>query len=301
MKKKSMFIVLIVLVLIAVVCTITYFCFKNINGFDNSKNLKETDSAYFKISQDGTISLDEDYRGGGIYNNELPQEIIIPEKINGITVKRLSDGMFSGCSSVKVISIPKTLTMNEIPKSCFSGCSNLEKIIIPDNIANSISTVSSFAFCNCEKLEEINLPNVMCVEEWAFHGCTTIKKITISDNLGEAAIQNMDNLEELTIVCTSTDKIYELFYNMYSDSHKSSSQFVFSGTKNIKRISLKNISMYNVPLSDVLTNVWWISCVNNFNNDNCMEVGLEKEIYDTLESYQLQVDGSCLNIVPIND
>ena len=59
---------------------------------------------------------------------------------------------YYGCMSLKVISIPSSVT--SIGEDAFCGCSSLKEINIPD----SVTSIGDGAFNSCESLKEINIP-----------------------------------------------------------------------------------------------------------------------------------------------
>ena len=66
--------------------------------------------------------------------------------------------------------------MTQIRKGVFSGCTNLKSIVIPD----SVTTIGEEAFKGCSGLQSIALPDsVTTIGEEAFDGCTNLKSIVI--------------------------------------------------------------------------------------------------------------------------
>ena len=111
-----------------------------------------TDEIYFDITDDGVISLKPEYRGAcasekadylyglsdngvnedGSRNAELPEEIVIPEIINGIAVKALAKAMFMGNRRVKRLVIPNCV--KEIPNHFCYQATSLEAITGTENV-----------------------------------------------------------------------------------------------------------------------------------------------------------------------
>ena len=81
---------------------------------------------------------------------------------------------FSGCSSLKSISIPSSVT--EIGEHAFSYCTALTSISIP----NGVTKIGRYAFRGCSGLTSVSIPNsVTIIEEDAFYDCTGLTSVDI--------------------------------------------------------------------------------------------------------------------------
>jgi hypothetical protein len=90
---------------------------------------------------------DEYYEVCGIVQDiSEVEKVTIPEKFNGIPVKRIGNEAFLSCASLTEIIIPNSVT--SIGDWAFSGCSNLTEITIP----NSVTSIGTLAFMECNKL-----------------------------------------------------------------------------------------------------------------------------------------------------
>ena len=131
------------------------------------------------------------------YKGEMPQETSIKIK-EGTTC--ITDIAFKGCSGLKNISIPESVTtigdafMNcdgltsiKIPNSvtiiengAFSGCKNLVNITIP----SSVTEIGDAAFFECANLQSITIPSsCTMIGEQAFLGCEKLKNISFPDSI----------------------------------------------------------------------------------------------------------------------
>lgn len=99
--------------------------------------------------------------------------VVIPSKINGVTVETIGHTAFR-YSSVTSVTIPDSVTF--ISDSAFAYCSSLTNISIP----NSVTAIGSFAFEGCTKLESITLPSSLStIQSYAFYNCGNLKTIRI--------------------------------------------------------------------------------------------------------------------------
>lgn len=75
-------------------------------------------------------------------------------------------GTFQGCSSLKKIKLPDSLTI--VGEKAFSDCDSLEEIVLPE----SVQEIGEEAFMNCSALRKIKIPaTVQMIEDDAFYEC----------------------------------------------------------------------------------------------------------------------------------
>lgn len=121
--------------------------------------------------------------------------VVIPSKINGVTVETIghaaffnsavtsvtipdsvtsiSDEAFINCPKLTNISIPNSVTY--IGFSAFSSCTSLKSITLP----SSLSTIQSYAFYNCGNLKTIRIPvSVTSIGNNAFADCPSLMTVT---------------------------------------------------------------------------------------------------------------------------
>ena len=146
--------------------------------------------------------------------------VVIPSKINGVTVETIGhaafersavtsvtipdsvtaihDGAFANCSQLTNISIPNSVTY--IGFSAFEHCTSLKSITLPSSlrsisealffccsqlttihIPDSVSSIQSYAFYHCRNLETIRIPvSVTSIGVYAFDGCPSSMTVTYS-------------------------------------------------------------------------------------------------------------------------
>ena len=122
--------------------------------------------------------------------------VVIPSKINGVTVETIGhaafeksavtsvtipdsvtailDRAFANCSQLTNISIPNSVT--SIGFSAFEHCTSLKSITLPSSLRN----ISMFLFHNCSQLTTIQIPDsVLSIQDYAFGNCTSLETIHI--------------------------------------------------------------------------------------------------------------------------
>jgi hypothetical protein len=94
------------------------------------------------------------------------------EVISGAVIKTIEAQAFSGCSSLKFVTVPNSVTA--INDSTFEGCSKLKKIIL----GASTKTIGSKAFKDCASLTSIVIPkSVTSLASDAFANCINLKTV----------------------------------------------------------------------------------------------------------------------------
>lgn len=149
--------------------------------------------------------------------------VVIPSKINGVTVETIGHAAFER-SAVTSVTIPDSVTF--ISDSAFAYCSQLTNISIP----NSVTAIGSFAFEGCTKLESITLPSsLLTISEFLFYDCSQLTTIHIPDSVSSIrtyAFYNCGKLETIRIPVSVTSIGSYAF-----DDCPSSMTVTYSGSK----------------------------------------------------------------------
>lgn len=146
---------------------------------------------------------------------------------------------FSGCTSLKTVTFPKTAT--EIPASIFGVCDGLTAVHISNleswcNIvfANGSGNPLDYAkhlYLNGEEITELTIPgNIKSIGDYQFYNCVGMTSIIMHDSIktiGEGAFSDCDGLTEINL----------------PDSLTIIGEDAFSSCNNLRTISLpKNIT-----------------------------------------------------------
>lgn len=120
--------------------------------------------------EDGAVTIT------GFTNADTATQITIPDKIDGLAVKKIGEWAFRNAVA-ESITLPETL--EEIEYNAFEKCSNLTAIDIPD----SVTVIGSSAFSNCTALKDVTLSkNLVKLDYMAFEN-TAIEAIDIPKSL----------------------------------------------------------------------------------------------------------------------
>ena len=155
--------------------------------------------------------------------NESDTVVVIPSKINGVTVGTIGHGAFER-SAVTSVTIPDSVTF--IGEAAFAYCSNLTNISIP----NSVTSIGLSAFENCTSLKSITLPSSLRnISMFLFHNCSQLTTIQIPDSVPSIrtyAFYNCGKLETIRIPVSVTSIGSYAF-----DDCPSSMTVTYSGSK----------------------------------------------------------------------
>ena len=169
--------------------------------------------------------------------------IVIPDSVTSI-----GDYAFRNCSSLTSVTIGSGVT--SIGDYAFYSCSNLNAVYISDLAAwcgisfgssyanplyygenlylngalvtdlvipDSVTSISSYAFRNCDCLTSIVIPDsVTSIGYDAFSGCSNLTSVTIPDSvtsIGSYAFSSCSNLTSVTIGSGVTSIGYDAFYD----------------------------------------------------------------------------------------
>lgn len=127
--------------------------------------------------------------------------VVIPSKINGVTVETIGHGAFER-SAVTSVTIPDSVTA--ILDRAFATCSQLTNISIP----NSVTSIGFSAFEHCTSLKSITLPSSLRnISMFLFHNCSQLTTIQIPDSvlsIQDYAFGNCISLETIHIPVSVT-------------------------------------------------------------------------------------------------
>ena len=110
----------------------------------------------------------------------LSGHLIIPSSIGGARVTNISNGAFSGRSSVTRALIPDGV--ERIGAGAFSRCKSLTEVSIP----KSVISIGAHAFAHCTSLSGVEIPEgVRVLEPSTFDQCSNLKQAVIPAGVTE--------------------------------------------------------------------------------------------------------------------
>lgn len=159
-------------------------------------------------------------------------------------------GVFSHCPSLEHITIP-TATIDAF---AFADCKNLKSVVILDTDESVF--IGQEAFANCEKLEQITLPQcyALHIGIGAFSNCHSIEQITIPDTerteIGMHAFKNCTSLKTITLG-SNIDTMYDACYGVY-ETHYEKGTTPFYGCDSLQEINVSGKNNKYCSINGVL-------------------------------------------------
>jgi len=139
------------------------------------------------------------------YIGPLEKTIIVPEKIQGMTVNAIGSNCFERMTCVETIDLPDSII--NIEKHAFAHCINLKRITIP----KGVQRIGDYAFRDCYSISSIMLPeSIIEIPKGLFMYCWNLSNVTIPQNLNlirEKAFYSCPNL--CTVIPDSVEIIEE--------------------------------------------------------------------------------------------
>ena len=221
MKRKLTLLIIVVLVSVLAI-TVLFACVNKETGEENSSG--STDSNVTgSADHNGTVGLEfiplnDTECAVAVGSAKQQQEIVVPSTYKNYTVTTIlgSDsfnGGFAGCTNLKSIEIPNTVT--SIGNDAFSACIRLTSV-------NYLGTIEQWCkirfvtegsnplffanklYLNGEPLTELIVPNtIKYINSYSFKGCSSLKSVVISDSVTSIGNEAFAGCSSLTSVVIS--------------------------------------------------------------------------------------------------
>ena len=217
----------------------------------------------------------------------------------------ISLSQFSGCKSLKEVSIPN---INKLSSFAFFNCESLEKVTFQEGV----KTIGMSAFSNCVSLKSIDLPEGLeTIEGIAFLNCKNLERVNIPSStkvIGKSAFNLCDSLTSLHIPET-VESMETISNDSLSFFNKTEDGFYLSEVQTPLSIPTKMIDINYTLLSkywnlrDILLKEQKNPKIVSFYNDLVQYLPKEKAekfIQNHNFTFFKKIDTSKLNIVPKN-
>ena len=214
----------------------------------------------YDSNDDGTLTI-TGYKG-------RDTEVVIPNYINGVKVKKLEkeggysiwsdnilnvNGAFNigsayrkGQNTIEKVTI--SYGIEEVGEYAFAGTINMKNVSIP----TSVTTIGVYAFYACSGLTNVTIPSsVTIIKVGTFYMCSSLKDVTIPSSvteIGNYAFRSCSSLENITIPSSVTmidDGAFESCSNLTSITIPSS----VTSIKNVVFCECSSLKDVTIPSS----------------------------------------------------
>ena len=156
------------------------------------------DESFLEIDSDGYI----------LSCSSTENEIIIPESVNGLTVKGIREKAFYS-SNYSYIKLPNTVT--DIERYSFSKSINLKEFV-----ANGVTEINEYAFAECSALRKMSFDSVESVGIYAFYRSgTQSNSVVYSVELPNLKILDEYAFSESKIINVDMPSLTDLGYSAF--------------------------------------------------------------------------------------
>lgn len=162
----------------------------------------ETDSGILYTKENGEVVI-QGYDGSGTL-------LDIPDKIDGVPVKRIAAQTCRGDTVITEVRIPKSVI--SIGEYAFAECPNLTKAVISGGVF-----IGRSAFRDCKALLTLKLPDALeSIDDFAFEGCTMLGTVKIPKGLNSIGNDAFMSCERLRFELNGNEaaKAYARKYNI---------------------------------------------------------------------------------------
>ena len=218
------------------------------------------------------------------------QNITLPNKVNGIELKKIGDGVFSNSDIVEVV-IPRTVT--EIGASAFENCYSLRTIS-----AFGAIKIGDNALYNCINLRNIYFGELTSIGKYAFYNSgrnqfiveernfslTLNKLVSIPEGAFMGSSISSVELGNINKIDTNAFTDCIALVNVTANKVSNISDGVFTGCLSLSTVDIANLSYIPAKTFSTCTNLLSVTLpnvtmVNSAAFENCIalnEITLEK-------------------------
>uniref|UniRef100_UPI000478EE17 leucine-rich repeat protein n=1 Tax=Butyrivibrio sp. VCD2006 TaxID=1280664 RepID=UPI000478EE17 len=205
-----------------------------------ARNLEETDGKYFEYTKTtgNNIRITK-------YTGSL-ETVVIPETIDGYTVREIGNDVFKEKTGLKKVVIPDSVTV--IGNYVFHKTTTLEEVIF----GAEVTSVGEYAFMGCTSLKTVNMSEgLLSIGYRAFMGCTNLTAIVLPDTLQRMGTQAFADCTELTTV-NYPIALKSCDGNTFSGDLKLTSITIPDGVKRIASSVFSGSNISNITMPSTL-------------------------------------------------
>lgn len=237
---------------------------------------------YKKVNGEETYTIME-YRGDDT-------EIVIPEKMDGITVVGVGANAFSASVSninQNIVSITLPDSVNSIGKGAFKGLKNLQTLRIPKNV----TVLETDVLSGCTSLQNVTLPANITFKENCLQDAVSLQNVTIIGSTSATTLEK--GMVETLLQMLPVSRLQTLFVGK---------DIIRIDENAFASLSVDSFTIENIVLQDVRyieSGAFKNVQISTFQMSDCIEsIGLSAfygTSIDTLKFYTTSQNAGSLN------
>lgn len=220
-------------------------------GVVREHSIGELDLKYNDVTGEFSGTKAASFNKDGLPLDSQPGfDVVIPDEIQGTSLKSIPRHGFFDCDRIKTFKFPKGIF--SIGERSFLGCDRLEYIEIPD----SVTELGEDIFESCDALERVSVgKGVSAVPAKCFFSCKNLKTVELSSSLksiGASAFSACKSLTDITL----PDSVVELSDSCFKDCTSLTEIVIPSGVKKIPSNAFSGCtSLRSVVLPETLNSI----------------------------------------------
>ena len=149
---------------------------------------------------------------GGVFSGSTSLTIVTG--LEGCTNVKNAASLFQGCTSLVSVKFPTDIT--SIPNDMFNGCKSFTGVENWDDFKSNITSVGQYAFYECDSLVSISLPSVQTIGKLAFAYSDSLKSVDLNGaplTSISNAFRNCTALLRMELPDTVTSIVQEMIFS----------------------------------------------------------------------------------------
>ena len=184
------------------------------------------------------------------WGNLNVQSAVVPEALDGVTVKRIAPSAFHKLTALRRLTIPNCV--KTVDAKAIDGCTALEDITLPFvGASRTGNNQFGYIFDGVPVgLHKVTITDAAIIPNSAFKNCSWLTSITISDNvtsIGDSAFYDCSSLKAFSIPGSVTSIGSYAFYGCSGltgitipDGVKTIGKYAFSKCSSLERVIIEN-------------------------------------------------------------
>ena len=177
----------------------------------------------------------------GYDKKTIPDQLVIPDSIDGYPVTKIAKSAFSDCKTITSVTISDNV--NEIEDKAFQSCTSIKSARLP----NGLAEISQFLFLNCTSLENVNIPEkVTTIDTGAFLSCRKLTYVRLPKTLEKISSSAFSDCVALSASVPSETEVESNAFgcNCINAAHASSGSIIIDRSLKVQKNSFDKTTIF---------------------------------------------------------